>query len=52
MQVTLGKETKPARFVAMRTKSEIAEKNLLEVKENARKKIHTLTAAQKERYRW
>jgi hypothetical protein len=52
MQVTLGKEAKPARFVAMRTKPEIAEKNLRELKENARKRGHTLTAAQKERCRW
>jgi hypothetical protein len=52
MQVTLCKEAKPARLVAIRTNPEIAEKNLREAKENACKRGHTLTAAQKERCRW
>jgi hypothetical protein len=52
MQVTLGKEAKPARLVAMRAKPDIAEKNLREAKENAQKRGHTLSAAQKERCRW
>ena len=52
MQVTLGKEAKRARLVAIRAKAEIAEKNLREASEKARKRGHTLTAAQKERCRW
>jgi len=52
MEVTLGKQAKPARLVAMRAKVEIAEKNLREASEKARKRGHTLTAAQKERCRW
>jgi hypothetical protein len=52
MPITLGEEAKPARLVAMRAKPEIAEKNLREANENARKRGHTLTAAQKQRCRW
>ncbi len=52
MAVTLGEEAKPARLVAIRAKTEVAEKNLREASEKARRRGHTLSAAQKERCRW
>jgi hypothetical protein len=52
LPVTLGHEAKSARLVAIRAKTEVAEKNLREAGERARKRGHTLTAAQKERCRW
>jgi hypothetical protein len=52
MAVTLGAEAKPARLVAIRATTEIAEKNLREASERARRRGHTLSSAQKERCRW
>ena len=52
LPVTLGHEAKPAPLVAIRAKTEGAEKNLREAGEKARKRGDTLTVAQKERCRW